>query len=271
VDAVAAAKKIGLPVIVKPVDSQASRGVAKIQEIDEIPKWFDKAKGHSRRGSVLIEELLVGIESSAEAFVSHQEIQLLGVCEKVKCYPPYSYDLRLTYPATFPASIVKEIISLNEMVIKALDIRMGLTHAEFIVTEKGVKLIEIAARGCGAGVATRLIPAMTGLDPIQARIRQAIGDDANLGKPRFQKWGILEYLMLPPGRVRTIQGLEEARKVTGILAAEYNIKVGDLIGVIENGDTRPGYLLAVEENRARLLQTIDEAKSKLVVEMETAP
>src|SRR5205085_10990896 len=81
-EAVAAAEEIGLPVIIKPSDSQASRGVAKMSKATKLPKWFEKAKSHSRTGSVLIEEMMVGTESSVEAFVSNGEINVLGICDK---------------------------------------------------------------------------------------------------------------------------------------------------------------------------------------------
>lgn len=267
-DAVAAAEEIGLPVIVKPVDAQASRGVAKIQEIEEIPRWFDKAKSQSRSGFVLVEELMVGKEISVEAFVSRSEIQILGICEKTKCPPPYSFDLKLLYPASFPDNILHEIKTLNQTIIEAIGITMGITHAEYIVTAHGVRLLEIAARGCGALVATTLIPAMTGLDPIQARIRQAIGNDADLGKPLFQKWGILEFLMLPLGKVIRIEGLDEARQTPGVVAMGYNMKVGGCVRLAESGEGRPGYLLAVGDSRAEVLAIAENAKRAMKIEVD---
>jgi biotin carboxylase len=214
--------------------------------------------------------MMTGTESSVESFVTGDRVIVLGICDKEKCPPPYSYDLRLTYPAFFSQDVIHEIKTLNEKVIKAIGITMGITHAEYIVTPQGVRLLEIAARGCGARVATDLIPAMTNVDPIAARIRQAVGESAGLAEPTSQKAGVLEFLMLPPGRVKKIEGLDEARQLPGVLDVGYNVKAGDRIGVIENGAGRPGYLLAVGESRTEVQQTIEQVKRTLKVEMEMA-
>jgi biotin carboxylase len=269
-EAVAAAHEIGLPVVIKPVDAQSSRGVAKIWDIAEIPKWFAMTRSYSREGSVLIEEMMTGPESSVETFIIGDRVIVLGICDKAKCPPPYSYDVRLTYPGFFSDDIIHEITVLNEKIIKAIGITMGITHAEYIVTTHGVRFLEIAARGCGARVATDLIPAMTGIDPIAARIRQAVGEEDGLAERTSDRAGVLEFLMLPPGRVNKIEGVDEARRFPGVLDVGYNVSAGDRIGVIENGEGRPGYVLAVGETRADVLKTIEQVKSTLRVEMETA-
>lgn len=268
-EAVAAAEEIGPPVVVKPLDAQSSRGVAKIWDVAEMPKWFARTMSHSRDGSLLVEEMMTGTESSAEGFVADGRVHVFGVCDKVKCPPPYSYDLRLVYPAFFSDEVIAEIHALNERVARAVGITLGTTHAEYIVTPDGVRLLEIAARGCGARVATHLIPAMTGVDPIEARIRQAVGLDAGALKPAFQKSGLLEFLMLPPGKIKSIAGVDEAKRIPGVIEVGYNVGVGDSVGVVESGEGRPGYLLAVAESRAELMSILDEVMSTLRVEMET--
>lgn len=268
-EARAVAEEIGLPVVIKPVDAQASRGVAKIWDAQDITQWFEKTRAHSREGLVLIEEMMTGTESSAEAFVVGDHVEVLGICDKTKCSPPYSFDTRLIYPAAFPSAVLEEIKSLNERVVRAVGVRMGITHAEYIVTDAGVRLIEVAARGCGAGVATRLIPAMTGVDLIGARIRQSLGVDDALGPRTFQKSGILEFLLLPHGRVKKIAGLSEARQIAGVVDIGLNVREGDEVGIVESGDQRPGHLLAVAESRARLLEIVEEVRQTVQIEMES--
>jgi formate-dependent phosphoribosylglycinamide formyltransferase (GAR transformylase) len=269
-EAVAAFEEIGVPVVIKPVDAQASRGVAKIWDVGEVPKWFSKAKSHSREGSVLVEEMMSGAELSVEAFVECGRVRVLGVCEKVKCPPPYSFDLRLLYPASFSEGTMNEILILNEKVIGAIGITMGLTHGEYIVTKRGVRLLELAARGCGARVITHLIPAMKGINPLEARIRQAVGAAPHLGEARVNKIGVLEFLMMPPGRIKSIEGLDEARRIQGVIYMGVKVRAGTTVPVAENGDGRQGCMLAVGESVAEVLAVVDQVKAKLKVEMETS-
>jgi biotin carboxylase len=264
-----AAEEIGLPVVVKPVDGQSSKGVAKVRSLSDIPHWYESARLASRCGDVLVEEMLTGTESSAEGFHFGNRLMVLGISEKWKCPPPHSFDVRLIYPASFSEATMNEIRDVNRRVIEALGIRFGVTHAEYIVTAKGVFLLEAAARGCGAGVASQLIPAMTGFDPIGARIRQALGERIDPPGKLAAKFGLLEFLMLPPGRIVSIEGVETARQLPGVIALEYFVKSGDCIGVIENGAQRPGMLLAVADSRAGLTDLLDRVQSAVNVRMQS--
>lgn len=267
-DARQAAEEIGLPVVIKPVDGQSSKGVSKVWDLAEVPGWYEYARTASRCGDVLVEEMLTGTESSAEGFHFGDRLMVFGICEKCKCPPPHSFDVRLIYPASFPEETMAEIREVNRRVIEALGIQMGVTHAEYIVTAKGVYLLEAAARGCGAGVASKLIPAMTGFDPIAARIRQALGEKVDPPMRLTNKFGLLEFLMLPPGRIVSITGIEQARRIPGVVAIEYFVKPGDSIGTIENGAQRPGMLLAVADSRQGLMDLLREVQSTVTVRME---
>ena len=146
----AAAEEIGYPVVLKPVDGQASRGVFKVWRREELLAHFDRTASLTRQPYTLVEEVMVGPVTSAESFVRQGEIRIYGVCVKTKCAPPHSYDRRLVYPGRFPDRVHAEIREMNERVIRAIGIRMGITHAEYVVTAAGVRLLEIAAWGCGA-------------------------------------------------------------------------------------------------------------------------
>ena len=252
-EAAAAARDIGFPVVLKPVDAQSSRGVAKLASTEEVTRWFASASEFSSDGSVLVEEMMRGIESSIEAFVADGNVAVFGICEKVKCPPPYSFDVRLIYPASFPPETIDEMIRLNERVVRALGIPLGITHGEYIITPDGPRLIEIAARGCGARVVTDLVPAMTGVDLIRARIHQALGEEVDL-TPTRSLAGLLEFLMLPPGVVRRIEGVERAKRLPGVLDVGLFVKEGDVVRTARNGTERSGFVLAVAEDRDGLLQ-----------------
>jgi biotin carboxylase len=265
--AVDAARDIGLPVVVKPTDSQASKGVAKVWNLADVPMWFAYAVNESRERKVLVEQMLCGVESSVEAYVTPEAVTVLGISEKTKSPPPFSFDTRLVYPATFAPQIMDELRRVNERVVRAVGIPFGISHAEYMVTPQGVYLLEVAARGCGAGVASTLVPAMTGFDPIRARLLDALGRRQPAPVLSKHECGLLEFLMLPPGEVLEISGLEEARSLPGVLAVDYFVRPGDRVADIRNGAERPGYCLAVGGSYAELDRTLAEVKSRLTVGM----
>ncbi len=59
--AVAAARRIGFPVVVKPLDGNHGRGVClDLQSDEEVREAFEVAEGESRRGYVIVESLVLG-------------------------------------------------------------------------------------------------------------------------------------------------------------------------------------------------------------------
>lgn len=268
-EAKAAANKIGYPVVVKPVDSQASRGVGRVSNADELLDWFEKALTYSRDGGVLIEELLLGTECTVEAFVDNDEIHVLGISDKKAGSPPYTVARRLIYPGAFSQDVANSIRQANECVTRAIGITMGLTHAEFMVTAAGPRLIEIAARGIGARIATVLLPALTGIDILGARIQQAMGQSVKsfLNRDSRHGHGIFQFFDLGVGRVHEIEGLHEAAALPGVLHLEFNRRVGDFLGRVETDEERPGFFLAQGESREEIKMLAERVASVLRVEL----
>ena len=60
-DAMGAARRIGFPVVVKPIDGNHGRGVGlDLRTEDEVREWFPRALGESRRGIVQVETYVAG-------------------------------------------------------------------------------------------------------------------------------------------------------------------------------------------------------------------
>ena len=143
---------------------------------------------------------MTGPELSVESFVAGGVITVLGVSEKKKSAYPFPFDLELIYPGNYSVEQLSQIKTLNENVIKAIGISMGFAHAEMILTANGPRLIEIAARGCGARIATDLLPVLTGIDLLGARLFQALGDAVTLPTVAYDTVGIVRFFELPEGR-----------------------------------------------------------------------
>lgn len=266
----AAVKEISLPVCIKPADNQASRGVTKVTDLAAVPDSVSRALAASRTGRAIVEELMIGTECSVESFISGDTITVLGISEKKKCRPPYSFDLELIYPGAFSAAQLAEIEDMNAKVVRAVGIRMGFAHAEMIMTADGVRLIEVAARGCGARVITDLLPRLTGIDLLAARLRQASGEEVHIPQSRQELVGILRFFDLPSGKVRHIYGLEDAATQPGVIHLEFTPTVGNILSVPSSADQRPGFVLAAAGSRSEAIELADKIIRLVQVDIDLA-
>src|SRR5262249_11720159 len=152
---------------------------------------------------------------------------------------------------------------MNAAVIRALGIPMGLTHGEFIVTPDGVRLIEMAARGCGARVVTDLLPRIAETDILAARIRQAVGLGVHWHPSVPSRHGILEFFVLSPGLVRSIRGLSEAAALPGVIFIDLEVRPGDHLKAARSGDERHGFVLAEAGDRAQAIALTAAARQTI--------
>lgn len=262
------ARQVGFPTIVKPIDGWGSRGVTVVADETRFHPAWEEALRFSSGQEVLVEELLHGAESSVEGFVDGRgRFHVLGISEKMKSELPYRFDLELHYPARFAPEQLAAIELYVTRLIEGFDITMGLTHTEVMVAGNSVHLIETAARGCGAFVVSKLLPAMTGLPIVDAVIRQAMGETVEIGD-FTTRHGLLRFMVAPPGTVKRIEGLEQARAIPGIIDLEVDLQPGWKIAPATNTKGRTGHLLAIGDSREEVDQIAREAIHRLRVEME---
>jgi len=60
------ATKIGYPVVIKPADNAGSRGVKMVTQKTELKEAYENALKNSRKGKVLVEEFMEGVEISKD-------------------------------------------------------------------------------------------------------------------------------------------------------------------------------------------------------------
>ena len=57
------------PLVIKPVDSNSSKGVSLVTSYSDLQKKFENSKKFSRCGRVIVEEFIPGPEFSLDAFI----------------------------------------------------------------------------------------------------------------------------------------------------------------------------------------------------------
>lgn len=266
-EAIKAAREIGLPVIIKPTDNQASRGVTKVYCEADLPPAALRGLAASRSGRLMVEELLSGQECTVESFVANGKVHVLAISERTVCRPPFSYGLQQVYPAEYAEPMVDALWRLNDSAIRAVGITMGFAHAEMIITRDGARLIEIAARGCGARVATELLPRMTGVDLLALRLQQATGEAVVLPEARENRAGMIRFFELPDGIVHGVDGIGDAAALQGVIHVEFSPRLGSRVVAPVSGDERPGYILAVAPTRPEVVAVMQKAMSLVKIEI----
>ncbi|RKT54859.1 ATP-grasp domain-containing protein [Saccharothrix australiensis] len=196
-DAVAAAEVVGYPAILKPRGLGASLGVVKVADEAQLRANFaftSAAEGpepvvFDTDQPVLVEEFVSGEEISVDSVVRDGEVTPLFVARKVVGYPPYAEEVGHFVDAADPLLTDPALLKALQRTHEALGFTDGVTHAEFMLTASGPKVIEVNGR-LGGDLIPFLGSLATGIDPGLVAAAAATGRPADLTPTRSRVAGI---------------------------------------------------------------------------------
>lgn len=183
------------PLVIKPVDSSASRGVKKVNSKNELIDQFDEALSFSKSKSVLVEEFLEGREFSVETLTQNYITEIIAITEKLLVGTEYGFFVEDTHiePARISSS---ERILIEDAVLKAIRV-VGLnncpSHTEVIINNNGAYIVEIACRLGGDYITSDLVPLTTGVDMLANLIRLSLGEDLIIER-NVEKFSLVQFL-----------------------------------------------------------------------------
>jgi len=242
--------EFSFPLIVKPVDSSASRGVSKIMDIDSLKTAFLEAKEFSKSGDIIIEEFISGREYSIEGITQNGETVIVAITEKtVIKNSNFFVEERHIVPAELNSKQESAIKDYVKQVIKLFGINNSATHTEIMLTKQGPVLIELGVRLGGDFITSYLVPLATGVDMQKNIIFLALNKKIEVS-----------------GREQKFTGVQFVHDANFELAQEkitvenYFVKA-ELKSFkktpVKNSLDRLGYFIFREETRAKLLEKLD--------------
>lgn len=263
-----AAEEIGFPVVVKPVDNAGSRGVSKINKIEDIEKAYRSAKEFSREGSLLIEEFMDGEEVAVDAFIYKKRMHAMAVSDKIRTPPPYLLDTIVIFPSNYSDDIINEVckIAMNASAY-AVGIDNSPIHVEIMMTSEGPKMVELAARGAGFKVYTDILPMVNGVDTLDATIKMSLDMEPDFSVKK-KGAAVLKFFPNKTGKLKAIRGLDEAKKLKGVVDLEIYIKLGDNIKPLTCGSDRIGHVITFAYTRKDALTLAEKVEKIINFEVE---
>lgn len=183
------------PYIVKPVDSSASRGVKKVDNLEEMVSAIDEAKSYSRTGQVLIEQFIGGKEFSVETLTQDNETTIVTITEKLVIGEEYGYFVEDTHIE--PARICQDEWRLVENEVRKALILIKAnncpSHTEVKIRNGKAYIIEMACRLGGDYITSDLVPLSTGINMLENLVRLSVGDPIHR-KKTLDKVSCVQFL-----------------------------------------------------------------------------
>lgn len=271
-----AAGKAPYPCVLKPLSLSASRGVIRANNRGEFMEAFrrieallsdpDIARLQEEQDRFLqVESFIDGREFALEGILTSGKLRVLALFDKPDPLDgPYFEETIYVTPSREDAGVQWDIVRTTEAAIAALGFTEGPVHAEMRVNQRGVWMLEVAARPIG-GLCARVLP---GLEELI--LRHAAGQDvASVALAR----GAAGVMMIPiPGQgiYAGVDGIEAARAVEAIEDVIITAKQGQKLVPLPEGNSYLGFIFARADSPQRVEQALRAAHARLRFEIATA-
>ena len=235
-----------LPLMVKPIDSSGSKGISRIDSIEELEGAFEYATLHSKSKKVIIEEF---IEKSHEyqiggdVFVKDGKVAFYGF---LYCHRNIEANPYIPVGKSYPIILNHEKINLVryelQRLVNLLNIKFGALNIEVIIGRDGnVYLIEMGPRN-GGNLIPDLLRTITGIDLIKAAVEFSLGNQEMNFKfnPKEEFYSMYTIHSLEQGKLMDILYKKEIKE--NIISKVIYKEKGDEIDVFTSGNKAIGFV-----------------------------
>ena len=183
-----AVKRVGVPCIVKPVDSSGSKGVTIACSSDDADETWRKARRASTSGRVIVEELIRrrGPQIAGDGFIQDGKLSFVCLGEETfdACANPLA-PVGECFPLNQETHLIRKVRNELERFVESSGLRTGSINFDVVVDEgAAVYLIDVGARAGGNGI-PELLRYHTGTDLLECSILAALGE--RISKDAFAK------------------------------------------------------------------------------------
>ncbi|OFW16157.1 MAG: hypothetical protein A3F70_02660 [Acidobacteria bacterium RIFCSPLOWO2_12_FULL_67_14] len=269
------------PAVIKPLALSGSRGVMRVNDAGECASAIDRLERllqlpdvrlerDEAHLQVLIESFIPGSEYAIEAVLDRGVFRLLAIFDKPDpLNGPFFEETMYVTPSGAAADLQHRMAAAAADAARAIGLHHGPIHAECRVNDRSVYVLEVAARPIG-GLCSRALrfssprsgpAALLSLEEVL--LRHAVGEDITEVVREQTASGVMMIPIPARGIFRSVDGLEEARRVTGIEDVRITAKPDAPIVPLPEGRSYLGFIFARGGRPGDVQRTLRESHGQL--------
>ena len=254
------ASLVSFPCVLKPVALSASRGVMRADDQDSLSVALARlralmaspdirAERNPAHERILVEGFIPGREFALEGLLHHGDLKVLGLFDKPDPLDgPFFEETIYVTPSTLPPDAQRSIEETVRRAAAAIGLRHGPIHAECRVNDRGVFVLEVAARPIG-GLCARALRFETAdhdarLSLEALLLRHAMGQPIEGWSRERRASGVMMIPIPSRGVYRGVSGVEEARLIDGVDDVAITAKADQLLVPLPEGASYLGFIFA---------------------------
>ena len=187
-----------LSLMLKPSDSAGSKGVFKIDNIDDIKFHWEESLEYSPSRTLILEDYIdkCGKQQGGDIFILDGKIVFWGIGDQYMCPDEPFVPMSLVYPSTHTKTSLQKGKKTVQAILTKLGFKQGPCNVEYIVDkDENIWLLEIGPRN-GGNMIPFMLEKATGVKLTEMTIKTAVGDNIDIPKQE-----LLSYAMYTSERV----------------------------------------------------------------------
>ena len=259
------------PAVVKPVALSGSRGVIRVNSIGELEQASQRINkilqtelslDEQSRRYVLLEEYIPGSEVAVEGLLIKGKLQLLTIFDKPEPMEgPYFEETYYISPSRLSDSIQDDVQATIQAACHAYGLHEGPVHAECRINDKGVWVLEVAARTIG-GMCGHLLSFGIGQSLESLVIQHALNIPVQIKKDTHAA-GVLMIPIPRAGVLKRVEGILKAQGVEHIDDVNIQISSGHVIQTLPEASSYLGFIFAYADTPAQVESALRQAHACL--------
>ncbi len=248
-EAVEIFEKLNEDCVIKPLRNMGARGIRRVNREQDLKEAFDLALSFSKDSRVIMETYIHGFELSIDALVQNGEIFITGVADRIIEYDPYFVETGHVMPSALPRDWQERAEEVFKQAIRAVGIENGAAKGDIKINETECFIGEIAARLSGGFMSTYTYPLSSGVDLMENMVLLALGEPLGDLTPQRHSVSIERAIIAAPGIIQSIDGIGEAKKISGVTDIFLRTQVGDKIKMPRNNLDKCGNVIVSAPTR----------------------
>lgn len=262
---------IGVPAIVKPVDSSGSKGVTKITNKEQLVDAFEYALQFSREKKITVEEFFVrdGYQVAGDGFVVNGRLAF-------RCWANEHFDKLVnplvpigeSFPSIMSDYTQEQAHSETQRLLDLLGIKNGALNFDYHYNKNGdFSFLELGPRN-GGNLIPEVVKHATGVDLIKYTVDSALGLDCSDLNMQSTNGFYSSYMLhaLEDGTVKEIWYSEEIKK--NIIQETTYTKPGDKVHKFNGSNHTLGTMIMKFATQEEMLHKMDNMENYLKVIVE---
>jgi hypothetical protein len=238
-----------------------------------------------------VEDFIPGREYALEGVVNDGRLHVFALFDKPDPLDgPFFEETIYVTPSRAPEAAQRELIDTVQRAVTALGLTRGPVHAEMRRNERGVWMLEVAARPIGGlcAKALRFEPeplagrhgahakqpcspsalnvesSLTGTTPLEELVvRHALGEDVTRARLLGPAAGVMMIPIPRDGIYRGVTGADRARDVPGVEEVLITAKEGQQLVPLPEGGSYLGFLFARADSADLVERALRQAHAAL--------